>query len=170
MPADVQTNAEVVIRKTPIEKIEEGIIDLLKCGGLNVDYRIEAFPADPDMFDLGETDRAALVQYSGSRYADPEAFGAAQMRYPEFVIHLYLRSVGRPLRAPYEIDLIRMALQNHCIEGSTLRILKDGLADQVGPLWHYVIEVAGSAIPAAPLHQANGLRPIPQFSKDVKGA
>ena len=34
------------------------------------------------------------------------------------------------------------------MEGATLYIMKDGLIDQTGPLWRYVIEVGCTPIPA----------------------
>ena len=89
-----------LIRKSPIEKIEAAIVGFLKAGGLNVKYLIAAFPDNPEEFDLGGADMVALVQYTGSRYAAPEATGAGQLRSAEFAIHLFLRSVGQPLRAP----------------------------------------------------------------------
>lgn len=140
-----------LIRKSPIEKIEDAIVDFLKQGGLSSKYLIQAFPDDPDQFDLGEAEKVALVQYTGSRYSEPETRGTAQMRAPEFAIHLYLRAVGKPVRAPYEIDQIRLALQDQSVQGASLYVKQDGLVDQTGPLWRFVIEIGCTPIPAVGL-------------------
>ena len=151
-----------LIRKSPIEKIEDAIVEFLKQGGLSSKYLIQAFPDDPDQFDLGDAEKVALVQYTGSRYAAPEARGAAQMRAPEFAIHLYLRAVGKPVRAPYEIDQIRLARQDQSVQGASLYVKQDGLVDQTGPLWRFVIEIGCTPIPAVGLPRHNPLhRPTP---------
>ena len=160
------TQTDPLIRKSPVEKIETAIVSFLKAGGLSSKYLIAAFPDNPDAFDLGKAEKAALVQYTGSRYAAPEATGAAQLRAPEFAIHLFLRSVGQPIRAPYEIEQIRMAVQDRSVQGATLYVIKDGLVDQTGPLWRYVVEIACTPIPAAPLMRA---RPAPFTADDQKG-
>lgn len=156
------SQTDPLIRKSPIEKIEDAIVGFLKAGGLSSKYLITAFPDNPDEFDLGKAEKAALVQYTGSRYAAPEATGAAQLRSPEFAIHLFLRSVGQPIRAPYEIEQIRMAVQDQSVQGATLYVIKDGLVDQTGPLWRYMVEIACTPIPAVPLVRA---RPTP-FTSD----
>lgn len=139
---------------TPVEKIERGIVERLKVGGLSAEYLIQVFPDDPDAFDFGDAKKVALVQYSGSRYEVPDAIGAAQSQAPEFAIHLYLRSVGKPIRAPFEIRNIRLALQGQVIEGAGLFITRDGLVEQDGAMWRYLIEINTTTILAAPLTQS----------------
>lgn len=172
MSDDVPAPQGPLTRTSPIEKIEEAIVAFLKAGGLSSKYLIAAFPDNPDAFDLGKAEKAALVQYTGSRYAAPEATGSAQLRTPEFAIHLYLRSVGQPIRAPYEIERIRMALQDRSVEGATLYVTRDGLVDQTGPLWQYMIEIACTPIPAVPLasHHAHRLAPFISGFNMKKGA
>lgn len=149
------------IRKTTIEHIEEAIVGFLKDGGLSAKYLIATFPDDPDKFDLGDAEKVALVQYAGSRYAAPEVLGGAQQRSAEFAIHLYLRSVGQPLRAPYEIEQIRLAVQDQATQGVRLHVLRDGLIDQTEQLWRYLIQVATTPFPAVPLRRP---RPTPMMS------
>ncbi len=150
------------LRRSPVEEIVAAIVGFLQNGGLHADYLIDAFPDDPDKFDLGKAKRVALVQYTGSRYAPAQGTGTAQMRTPEFAIHLYLRSVGDPIRAPYEIDILRMAIQEQSVQGTTLSITRDGLMEQSGGLWRYLIEIAGTPIPAPPLTMArHAPTPIP---------
>ncbi len=162
MSAAISSASVSDLRLSPVEKIVEAIIGFLQEGGLHTDYLIAAFPDDPDKFDLGKAKRVALVQYTGSRYAPAQGTGAAQMRASEFSIHLYLRSVGDSIRAPYEIDIIRMAIQGQSVEGTTLSIIRDGLMEQSGGLWRYLIEIAGTPIPAPPLTMArHAPTPIP---------
>lgn len=153
------------IRKSPVEQIEDAIVGFLKAGGLSSKYLIAAFPDDPEEFDLGDAEKAALVQYTGSRYAAPETRGSAQMRAPEFAIHLYLRVVGKPIRAPYEIDQIRLALQDQSVQGATLYVAKDGLVDQSGSLWRYMVEVACTPIPAVGLPRHHPTPFMTDFNK-----
>ncbi|MGH1577708.1 Gp37 family protein [Planktotalea sp.] len=159
------SEASALIRKSPIEKIEEAIVGFLKQGGLSSKYLIQAFPEDPDEFDLGDAEKVALVQYTGSRYAAPEARGSGQMRAPEFAIHLYLRSVGKPIRAPFEIDQIRLALQDQSVQGANLYVTRDGLVDQTGSLWRFLIEVACTPIPAVGLPRQRPAPFMTDFSK-----
>lgn len=154
-----------LIRKSPVEKIEDAIVEFLKAGGLSSKYLIQAFPDDPDEFDQGDAEKVALVQYTGSRYAPPESAGSAQMRTPEFAIHLNLNVVGTPIRAPFEIDQIRLALQGQTIQGTTLYVTRDGLIDQSGSLWRYVIELACTPVPAVGLARQRPAPFISDFNK-----
>ena len=154
-----------LMRKTHVEKIEDGIVAALKEGGLGAKYLIDAFPDDPDDFDISKADKVALVQYTGSRYGAPEATGSsAQMRRAEFIVHVYLRRITTPKRGVREIEQMRLALQGLVLEGTELVIVRDGLADdEDANFWNYMIEVA-CWIPAVPL--ARSPRPfISDFSK-----
>lgn len=146
--------SQPMLHKTPAEKIEEGIVAALKDGGLSAKFLIRAFPERPEALDMSDVQKAALVQYTGSRYTAPENTGSrGQMRRAEFAVHLYLRqatSGGRGLR---ELEQVRLVLQGQRIEGADLVILRDGLVDQDGDLWRYVIEV-GCQLPAVPLNRA----------------
>lgn len=160
------TAPDTAVRKTPVELIQDGIVQLLKDGGLSSKYLIQAFPDDPDSFDMGSAEKAALVQYSGSRYAPPTGTGnAAQMRRPEFAIHVYLRSVGKPVRAPFEIEQVRLALQGQRIQGTELFAMRDGLIDEHQSLWRYVVEISCAAFPAVPLPRSAARPFISDFTK-----
>ncbi len=150
-----------ILQKTHIERIEDGIVRALEGGGLSSRYLIASFPDNPDEFDMSNVERAALVQYTGSRYEMPGSTGSgAQKRRAEFAIHLYLRRVSVPVRAPHEIDQIRLAVQGRHVEGTLLVVTRDGLVDQDGPLWRYVLEVI-CYLPAIPIPRE---RPAPFMS------
>ncbi len=152
---------------THLEKIEAGIVEALKQGGLSSRYLIAPFPDNPDAFDMSDAERVALVQYTGSRYAEPRETGSsAQMRRAEFAIHLYLRRLAQPVRALREIEEIRLILQGLTIEGAEISVTRDGLIDQDGDLWRYVIEVA-LRVPAVPLTRE---RPAPFITDFNRGA
>lgn len=154
------------LRKTHPEKIQDGIVTALHAGGLSSKYLIAAFPDNPEEFDMGKAEKVALVQYTGSRYEAPNATGSgAQWRRAEFAIHLYLRRANTPVRGLREIELIRMALQGRRLEGSEVYITRDGLIDQDGALWRYVIEIA-CRIPAVPLTHRHPVPFTRDFSKE----
>lgn len=161
-------NSVELIRKSPIEKIEDAIVEFLKSGGLSSKYLISKFPDKPDEFDLGQADKAILVQYTGSRYGAPDAMRGSQSRKPEFALHIYLRSMGAPVRAPYEIDKIRTCVQSKSVEGASLYITRDGLIDQTGSLWRYLVEIAATPILAVPVIAQHPSPMITDFNQ--KGA
>lgn len=159
------TAPDTVVRKTPVELIQDAIVLFLK-DGLSSRYLIQAFPDSPDSFDMGSAQKAALVQYSGSRYAQPTGPGnGAQMRRPEFAIHIYLRSVGEPVRAPFEIDQVRLALQGQRIQGVDLFVTRDGLIDEDQSLWRYLVEISCTPFPAVPLPHSAPRPFITDFTK-----
>lgn len=146
--------------QTHLEKIQTGIIDLLK-SGLSARYLIDGFPDDPSNYDMADASKIALIQYSGSRYAAPDgSIGNAQNRRPEFAIHLYLRRLGGPLNGLGEIEKIRLCLQGQIIEGATLEMLRDGLVDQDDAHWRYLIEI-GCEVPSVTRQRP---RPSPIFT------
>lgn len=146
---------------THIEKIEDGLVAALKAG-LSAKYLIDRFPDKPEQYDTGNAEKWALVQYTGSRYSEAEdSARSAQGRSAEFAIHLALRAVGVPLRAAREIDQVRLALQGLKIEGTIINVTRDGLLDQDGSLWRYVVEVA-CVLRAIPLQR----RPFAPFITD----
>jgi len=146
---------------THLEKIQIGLVAALKAG-LDAKYLIDVFPDKPEQYDTGNAEKWALVQYTGSRYSDAEdAARSAQGRRAEFAVHLSLRAVGVPLRAAREIDQVRLALQGQKIEGALINVTRDGLLDQDGSLWRYVVEVA-CVLRAVPLQR----RPVAPFITD----
>lgn len=146
---------------THIEKIQNGMVAALKAA-LGAKYLIDVFPDKPEHYDTGKAEKWALVQYTGSRYSSPEDSAAsAQARRAEFAIHLSLRAVGVPIRAPREIDQVRLALQGQKIEGTIIHVTRDGLLDHEDSLWRYVVEVA-CALRAVPLQR----RPVAPFITD----
>ncbi|WP_420011009.1 Gp37 family protein [Tateyamaria sp.] len=159
------SDQQPILRKTHLEKIEDGIVEALKQGGLSAKYLIDAFPDNPDQFDMDDLEKVALVQYTGSRYDAPgETGSAAQMRRAEYAIHLYLRRVSTPVRGMREIEQLRLAVQGLSLEGTELMITRDGLVDQDAALWRYVIEVA-CWIPAVPLTRTRPSPFITDFNK-----
>ena len=163
------SDQQPLLRKTHLEKIEDGIVAALKEGGLSAKYLIDAFPDNPEQFDMEQLEKIALVQYTGSHYDAPAETGSrAQMRRAEYAIHLYLRRVGTPVRGMREIELIRLALQGLQLEGTELIITRDGLAGQDDTLWQYVIELA-CWVPAVPLARAHP-RPLMSDFSNPKGA
>lgn len=153
------------IRKTHLEKIQDGIVEALKQGGLSAKYRIEPFPDDPDKFDMADAEKVALVQYVRSNYGRAEsANSAAQMRDAHFSIHLYLRRASTPVNGMHEIDQVRLCLQGRVVEGAELSMLRDGLVDQNGALWRYVVEVS-APIPAIPLNREQPTPFVTEFHK-----
>lgn len=150
---------------THIEKIEAGIVDLLKAGGLDARFMICAFPDDPDRFDTSDFTHLAIVQYSGSRYKPGSSHGGAQTRLPSFAIHLSLRPAAGGVRGPYHVEQIRLALQAQKVEGAQLQMVRDGLVDAQAGLWRYLIEVVAQ-IPAVPLPAPTPQAFVPDFMKE----
>lgn len=151
--------------KTHLEKIEAGIVDALKNGGLSSRYLIEIFPDKPEEFDFEGADKILLVQYTGSRFDAPEQAGSGmQMRAPVFALHLHLRRTQAAVRGLREIDQVRLAVQGLALEGAKLRLVRDGLANQSGEFWHYVIELT-CRIPAVPHDPAHPIPFVTDFSK-----
>ncbi|WP_299773154.1 Gp37 family protein [uncultured Tateyamaria sp.] len=137
------------LKPTQLEKIEAGIVALLK-DNLGAGYLIDIFPDRPGDFDMGKANKAALVQYTGSTYAAPDGTKSGwQQRSPSFAVHLQLRTLGYAMRGTREVEQVRFALQAANIEGAELRLVRDGIADQDEHFWRYVIEVA-CTIPAVP--------------------
>lgn len=152
--------------QTHLEKIEAGIVSALKGGGLSSRFLISAFPDKPEEFDMGDAEKVVLVQYTGSRFDAPvETGGAAQMRHPVFAIHIHLTRVDTRVRGLREIEQIRLVLQGLNLEGTRLRIIRDGLADQNGARWHYLLEVS-CTIPALPITPVYPSPFINDFSKE----
>lgn len=140
-----------------IEKVEDGILDLLKAG-LPPRFLIEGFPDDPGDFDLAGIERAALVHYVGSKYRDAEAIGAGESnRMLHYGVHLYIRSTGEGDPARQDsyrtVEDVRLALQGQRIQGGALTIVSDELAEQDGGLWHWVVEVSIGVKAVAPRRQ-----------------
>lgn len=154
--------AEAMPPLSHVEKIELGIVQLLKDGGLNARYLLDRFPARPDEFDLDNIDRAVLVQYTSSRYGAPEGHGSAQTRRPVFALHIYLRAGVMGFRPLLEVEAIRLAVQGQHVEGAELIIQRDALVDQNGDLWRYVIELT-CGVPAVPARAARPSPFIEQF-------
>lgn len=154
-----------LLHLTHLEKVEAGIVEALRQGGLSSKYLIAPFPDNPDAFDMSDAERVALVQYTGSRYDAPgETGGSVQMRRADFAVHLYLRRLAQPIRALREIEQMRLALQGRAIEGAELSVTRDGLIDQDGSLWRYVIEVS-LRIPSVPLAHAHPAPFITAFNQ-----
>ncbi len=152
------------LKPTALEKIEAGIVALLK-EHLGSDYLIDVFPDRPGDFDMGKANKAALVQYTGSNYAAPDGTKSGwQQRSPSFAIHLQLRTLGHAMRGTREVEQVRFALQAANIEGAELRLVRDGIADQDESFWRYVIEVA-CTIPAVPRPQNAPTALMTDFSK-----
>lgn len=134
---------------THLEKIEVALVDLLK-DRLGQTYYIDRFPDKPASFDTTNIEKLALVQYSGSTYSTSDGTGAGtQERRGTFAIHLQFDATGSKVRGPYEIEMVRLALQGQRIEGSDIAMLRDGLTDhdEENNLWKYLVEI-GVTLPA----------------------
>lgn len=136
------------LKKTHVEQIENGIVEKLKAGCTNSKWLIQTFPDTPDQFDMSNIALAALVQYAGSKYRAPEGHGGAQPRLATFAIHVYFRasSMGGEFRPLYLLDEVRKAVQGCKIAGVALDVTRDGLVEQNGALWRYVVELSGAMI------------------------
>lgn len=153
------------LKPTHLEKIEAGIVAKLKAH-LGAGYLIDVFPDRPGDFDMGTAQKAALVQYTGSNYAAPDGTQSGwQQRSAAFAIHLQLRTLGQTMRGTREVEQVRFALQDVKIEGATLRLVRDGIADQDENFWRYVIEVA-CTIPAVPRPRNAPAALMTDFSKE----
>lgn len=153
------------LKATHLEKIEAGILDLLK-QDLGSGYLIDLFPDQPGQFDMGQANKAALVQYTGSNYAAPDGTQSArQQRSAGFAIHLQLRTLGHAMRGTREVEQVRLALQAARIQGAELRLVRDGIAEQDEHFWRYVIEIACS-IPAVPRPQTAPSALMTDFQKE----
>lgn len=159
--------APVQPRQTHIEQIESGIVQLLKDAGLNAKWLIETFPDNPDQYDMANVKLAALVQYAGSKYLPEEGHGGAQPRLSTFAIHLYFRAstLGEDFRPLYLLDEVRYAVQGCTVAGVALTVTRDGLVDQTGALWRYVLELTGS-LPAIPRAKPTPSTYVTDFSKE----
>lgn len=149
-----------------IERIEEGIVDLLKAG-LPSAFYIAPFPDNPKDFDSARMEAAALVHFSGSQYGlDQNGQPTSQPRDMKFTIQLYLHSLRGHVGGYRAIELSRKALQNRPVAGSTpIRMISDDLADQTNGQWTWQLDVACTVpavaqvvnrhpIPRAPLNQS----------------
>lgn len=133
-----------------IQSFEEKIIARLKLF-LPSEFYIASFPANPKDFDQSRMRAAALVHYSGSRYADGNGLDrSSQMRELSYVIVLYLDDLNGGTAAYKHLDTLRKALQNALIEGATpLKMVSERLSDQDAGRWEWQIEVACSALSVA---------------------
>ena len=68
------------------------------------------------------------------------------------------------MRGAREVEQVRFALQGEKIQGAELFLIRDGLIDQDGALWRYVIEL-GCSIPAIPKPPGRPTPFITDFSK-----
>ena len=143
-----------------IERIEEGIVDLLKAG-LPSAFYIASFPDDPRSFDSAKMEAAALVHFSGSQYGlDPNGRPTSQTRDLRFTIQLYLHSLRDHLGGYRAIELSRKALQNRPVAGSTpIRMISEDLADQTNGQWTWQLDVA-CTVPA--VAQVVNRHPVPR--------
>ena len=143
-----------------IERIEEGIIDLLK-SGLSSAFYIAAFPDDPRNFDSAKMKAAALVHFAGSRYGlDGNGNPASQTRDLRFTIQLYLHNLRDHDGGYVTIEKTRKALQNRSVAGSTpIRMVSEDLADQTNGQWTWQLDIA-CTVPA--VAQVVNRQPIPR--------
>nr|WP_286190156.1 Gp37 family protein [Labrenzia sp. R4_2] len=114
-------------------------------------FYVAEFPAKPDTFDLSKIDAAALIHYSGSRYADgPGITYAAQTRELQFSILLYLSGEYGGTGAYTHLDTLRKVLQNADIEGAgPLKLSAEQLLDQSAGRWEWQITVTCAALSVA---------------------
>lgn len=155
------------LRTTPtaIARVEAAAIDLLKAG-LDPEYFIDLFPADPSKFDTSNRPKCALVQYIGSAYQAPSGVREGmQNRRASFRLHLVLNAARTEVVPEAEIEDARLALQAALVEGARLVISRDGLMRNEGPMWEYFLDFE-LELPAVPV-----LRPVAQtfpvaFEKD----
>lgn len=143
-----------------IERIEAGIIEALQ-GVMPSAFYIAPFPDEPRKFDPARMDAAALVHYSGSRYASGvDGTPVQQRRELQYTIQLYLHSLRDHIGGYRAVENVRKALQNVPIEGSTpIRIVSDALASQSGGQWTWQVDVA-CTVTAVAAHIARA--PIPR--------
>ena len=146
-------------QSTIIERIEAGIVKLLKTGMPSAFY-IAPFPDDPKAFDSAKMKAAALVHYSGSAYStDPNGQPVSQPREMKFTIQLYLHSLRDHQGGYGAIEAARKATQNISIEGATpFRMIADNLAEHAQGQWVWQLDLA-CAVPAVAVKTIREVRP-----------
>ena len=155
------TNPQISI----IEKIESGIVALLK-SGMGSAFYIMPFPDDPAKFDSAKMKAAALVHFSGSKYALlPNGRPASQARELRYTIQLYLHSLRDHTGGYAAIEATRKALQNVPVEGSTpIRMIGEQLADHGEGQWVWQVDAA-CTVPAIAAQVINNPVPLAPLNK-----
>lgn len=154
--------SDPILPLTHLEKIEAGIVAALKAE-LGAKFLVETYPDKPVDYDFSRADKIALVQYTGSIYRT--GGDDAVRRAPEFAVHLNLRAAAQPLRAHVEIDNVWRALDGARIEGATLAVTRDGLVDQDGTDWRYLVTVVCS-VPAVRMRRRAPTPIMTDFTKE----
>lgn len=133
-----------------IDHIINGLVAVLKDGGLGARYLIDAFPDDPKRFDSANAQIILLVQYVGSRYSS-EISGGSQMRQANLALHLTIMNTAGA-NAHFEIAQIYSIVQGARIAGSQITVVRDAFTELTDVARKYVLEISTQfpAVPGAP--------------------
>ena len=111
---------------------------------------VEAFPDDPEKYDLYHPVGAVLVNYDGSpRYSDSRDTGVnVQDREVQFSCTLMLRHLRGPDGAHQYLDTVRVALNGFRLPGagggSRLRPTRERVVDHDNGIWRFEMTFAAT--------------------------
>ncbi|MDQ7799560.1 MAG: Gp37 family protein [Candidatus Edwardsbacteria bacterium] len=125
-----------------IKAIEDAVYDRLN--GFIKDLAVEAYPDNPDLYELKHAKGSVMVHFEGATAGQPERRGTMVQREDlNFGITVMVRSLKRNTSGAYDvIDLIKQALAGHKISGCGKIYLRGtALVQIVDGVWEYSVGI-----------------------------
>jgi hypothetical protein len=123
-----------------ITDVEQGIIDRLKAK-ITL-FAVEAFPDNPDAYNLAHVNGALLVRYGGTNYGKPVHMGPViQTGETLFEVNIIVRHLRTHTGAYSAIDQVKAALIGYVPKDGCTRLtaVRDEFIEQSSGLWQYAV-------------------------------